>query len=208
FSKIKIEDGLNVEIVKAANSSILISGKEKDVRHVKADVEEGVLTVSREQTPEPKFCIFCFDNERVKITLNVASQVDSVEAERGSYFSGTIPSLKTLNLIIETGSGAKVTVEAEDFTAHLSNNSRLSLKGAAEKAQITLEDRSNFQGTEFLISNAKVTASNGSYADVSVEETLEAIAKNGSSVIYLGNPTLTETELNGSWISSWKNRTY
>ena len=62
------------------------------------------------------------------------------------------------------------------------------------------ENIGNIRAGNLLIGNATITLHNGSYAEIGKSTSLNAVAKNGSTIRYDGNPSLNKEEQDGSTI--------
>lgn len=199
FNKLDIQNGVSVEIVENATTSLSVSGTIKSVDTISAEVINGTLVVNRKGTIRDNFCILCFtNNNSLKVLLSVPSDLESINISGGSSLRGDLESISKLDISIKNGSYIEFTLKVEELIASVSGGSSLSLGGEAESLDVVLENGSHFDGEEFEVTSAKVSASGGSYGEMNVTETLDIEVRNGSYVHYSGNPEVTKKESGGS----------
>jgi hypothetical protein len=81
-------------------------------------------------------------------------------------------------------------VEAGDVTFKLAGASSVALSGSAEDLTLGVEGGSQAELADLAVVDAKVDARGASQATVRPSGRLDVVAKGGSTVRYLGNPTL------------------
>jgi len=203
FEALEIQNGLNVEIIKGTSTSVLRRGRASDIDSIQTTVVNNKLTIERERTENDRFCLLCFaQRDSAEIILAVADPLQSLNVLHGSFARGDLSDSPTINLNIENGSTAELVLKAQHTVAQIIHGSHLSVEGTTTSADLTLENGSVLAAKDLEIIDAKITAIHGSHADISVSETLDAKAQNGSVINYTGNPRVTESEAHGSSIRS------
>ena len=81
-------------------------------------------------------------------------------------------------------------VEAGDVTFNLSGGSHVTLSGSAGDLTVGVNGGSHAKLANLVVVDANVDASGGSHATVNPSGKLDAVARGGSHVRYLGSPTL------------------
>jgi hypothetical protein len=99
-------------------------------------------------------------------------------------------SSKALDGDLSGGSHLRGDVEAGDATFGLSGGSHVTLSGSAGDLKIDAGGGSHARLGDLAVGDADIKASSGSHATVNPSGRLDAVAKGGSHVRYLGSPTM------------------
>jgi hypothetical protein len=89
-------------------------------------------------------------------------------------------------------------VETGDLTFNLSGGSHVTLSGSAGNLTVDANGGSHAKLADLAVVDAKVEASGGSHVTVHPSGRLDAVARGGSHVKYLGSPSLGTMDLDGS----------
>ena len=104
-------------------------------------------------------------------------------------------STNALNLDLSAASHLRGDIEAGDTQIDVSDASQVTLRGSA--GDVTMDDvsgASTVDLADFPVTNANVTARDGSVITVNASGTLDVDARGASEVYYVGDPTLGEIE--------------
>jgi hypothetical protein len=100
----------------------------------------------------------------------------------------TMPELT--GAVLAGGSHLGGDVEAGDVTFNLSGGAHVTLSGSAGGLTVAANGGSHAKLADLLVVDASVEANGGSHVTVNPSGRLDAIARGGSHVRYLGSPTL------------------
>lgn len=112
----------------------------------------------------------------------------------------TMPELTGADL--SSGSHLNGEVETGDVAFNLSGGSHVTLSGSAGNLMVAVDGGSHAKLADLAVVDANVEARGGSHATVNPSGRLDAVAKGGSHVRYLGSPTLGTIDTDSS--SSFK----
>ena len=107
-------------------------------------------------------------------------------------------STNALNLDLSAASHLRGDIEAGDTQIDVSDASQVTLRGSA--GDVTMDDvsgASTVDLADFPVTNANVTARDGSVITVNASGTLDVDASGASEVYYVGNPTMGEIDTSG-----------
>ena len=107
-------------------------------------------------------------------------------------------SAAALDAVLSGGSHLKGDVKADDVSFDLEGGSHVTLSGSAADLTVEAGGGSHAKLADLQVVNASVMASGGSHATVNPSGTLDAVAKGGSHVKYLGSPTMGTIDDDGS----------
>jgi hypothetical protein len=174
----------------------------------KLDVSQGFkVTVSQKDT----FSVVIRVNDNLVEHLQVAKEGSTLKIglkPGGSYnlenvtleADVTMPELSGADLA--SGSHLVGDVETGNVTFNLSGGSHVTLSGSAGNLMVEVDGGSHAKLADLAVVDANVEARGGSHATVNPSGRLDAVAKGGSHVRYLGSPTLGTIDTDGS--SSFK----
>lgn len=196
FSKIKVEDGFQVEIIKGNSYNVAVEAPDGFQDYIYTDVSnDGVLSITLDSKFNPAdithkrvliymptlMSITAWGNSEVFTTGIFASSKFYIDADEGSYVETNV-STDEMNVVASRGSDVKLSGETFTlFANELSGGSRL----LAFRLR-TIQSGLNLWG--------------GSEAQVTVVDKLKVKASEASTVKFAGNPSITETLSGGSQI--------
>jgi hypothetical protein len=109
----------------------------------------------------------------------------------------TMPDLQEVQFSGGVNGTATEFVMSHDFRAELSGGSILTMDGEASDLVATCSGGSRLELSEFNVANASIDFSGGSQGTINLDGTLNADLSGGSSLFYIGNPTLGDINTSG-----------
>ena len=176
FDKLDVNQGFQVDVSQGDSFSVVIRVDENLVEDLQVVKEGSTLKISLKPGRS-------YNLENVTLEADV-----------------TMPELTGADLA--GGSHLRGDVETGDVTFNLSGGSHLTLSGSAGDLTIDTDGGSHAKLANLAVVDASVNARGGSHATVNPSGRLDAVAKGGSHVRYLGSPTLGTIDTDGS--SSFK----
>jgi len=187
FSKVKIYDQINAELVKSDQNKIEIYGKLSN--------EVVVLQKNKElKVRLPLTKTLKGDDLRVKIYYN--STLYEIEAFEGSFITST-QTIKSSNLEItaKEGSEIKLELETEDLEVKSTTGARVFLSGSvSETMEAEVKMGGTIEATKLISKKTKVSVSMGGKANVYATNYAKAKTNAGGTINIYGNPSKTETK--------------
>ena len=180
FNEIKVFNGLSVEIERADNSKVDISGEKTDDVVIKN--VNGKLKFSL-KFPEQ------FNADKVKIKIFYSQDVLILDANEGSaIFSDEM--IDQVNLTIKTQEGAyiHVPVDVKYLTIKAVTGASIKVRGTATNQDVEVTTGGVYEAFDLVNEYADVTAASGGNAEVNVSNLLDAKVRFGGNVYYKGNP--------------------
>ena len=161
-----------------------------------------------EITPSSSYSVKITADDNVIDDVQVTKQGETLDISLktrivGGYESVTLkaeirmPDLSKLHL----SSGTRATVKgfhlSHDIELILSSGSRVEMEGSANNLTIDASSGSTLDLSEFRVHNANVELSSGSMATINLDGRLDADLSSGSTLHYIGDPTLGDIETSG-----------
>jgi len=164
FDRLEIDMGFQVDLHQGDTFSVVIRVDDNILEHVRVVKEGNTLKIS-------------LDPDRSYNMLNATLEADVTMPElNGADMSG--------------GSHLQGDFEANDLTLKLSGGCHITLSGSAVNLTVDANGGSQAKLGNLAVLNAVVDAGGGSHVTVNPSGRLDAVARGGSHISYLGNPTL------------------
>jgi len=193
FNKLEVDHGFQVDVSQGDTFSVVIRVDDNLQEHLQVVKEGGTLKIDFE--PGRSY-------ELMDATLEAdvtMPELIGLDQKGGSHVTiNGFKSAVALDAVLSGGSHLEGDVEAGDVTFNLSGGSQVTLSGSAGDLMIEAGGGSYARLADLAVVNVSVDASGGSQVTVNPGGRLDAIAKGGSDVTYLGSPTLGTIDTDGS----------
>jgi hypothetical protein len=173
FTSINISSGFNVQITQGASYKILVTANSNAFSRIQVTKNQNVLTIRL--TPSLNF------------VPTTTLQADIV-----------MPDLQALDLSGGSNGNASGFILSHDFSVTLSGGSTLRMDGKANNLSANCSGGSDLELSDFNVTNATVVFSGGSRGTINLDGTLNANLSGGSSLYYMGSPTLGNINTSGA----------
>lgn len=192
FSAIDISSGFEVEISQSSSHSISVTADDNIIEYIQISKTDNTLKVRLQVG-------ISYQSITLQIEIEMP-ELNNIELSGGSQ--GTINdfiSSNTFSADLSGGSqieGSFTTTENVNFK--LFGGSQLdNFVGEANDAIIKLSQGSQLDLSEFVVNNSNVNLSGGSQATINLNGKLDANLIGGSTLEYIGDPTMGDIEVSG-----------
>ena len=180
FYKIKVYNGIRLELLQSNESKIEISGDKAD--KIKIKNTEGTLRVSL-RFPE----LLAGDKVNVKLFYN--KDIQTIDGNEGSKIIGKGINQTHLEVKAQEGAFIKLDIKTKHLKVKSVTGGVIDLTGTSKNQDIELDLYGVYHGYNLFTSNSStVKAGTGSKAEVYAGETLFAKVSFGGSILYKGKP--------------------
>ena len=193
FDRLDVSQGFQVDVRQGDTFSVVIRVDDNLVEHLQVVKEGNTLKIGLKPGTS-------YDSERVTLEADVTMpELTGLDLRGGSHATiKGFKSAKALDAVLSGGCHLQGDVEAGAATFDLSGGSHVTLSGSAGDLTIDADGGSHAKLADLAVVDASVDASGGSHATVSPSGRLDAVAKGGSHVRYVGAPTLGTIDADGS----------
>lgn len=168
----------------------------------KVEAEEGFEVVISKSN---NYGVSVTTDDNVIDKVRISKQGDTIHFELapGDFKSLKLKaeiSMPELNeLVMTSGAHGKVNgfSSSHDFTLDLSGGSSVNMAGSAGDLELEASGGSSFDLSGFRVHDANVDMSGGSHGTINLDGRLDADLSSGSSLRYIGNPTLGNIQKSG-----------
>ena len=180
FYKIKVYNGIRLELLQSNESKLEISGDKAD--KIKIKNTEGILRVSL-RFPE----LLAGDKVNVKLFYN--KDIQTIDGNEGSKIIGKGINQTHLEVKAQEGGFIKLDIKTKHLKVKSVTGGVIDLTGTSKNQDIELDLYGVYHGYNLFTSNSStVKAGTGSKAEVYAGETLFAKVSFGGSILYKGKP--------------------
>ena len=180
FYKLKVYNGIRLELFQSNESKIEISGDKTD--KIKIKNTEGVLKISL-RFPE----LLAGDKVNVKLFYN--KDIQTIDGNEGSKIIGKGINQTHLEVKAQEGASIKLEIKTKHLKVKSVTGGVVNLTGTSKNQDIELDLYGVYHGYNLFTSNSSsVKAGTGSKAEVNAGETLLAKVNFGGSILYRGKP--------------------
>lgn len=171
FNDIEFQGNINLEIIEAPISKILVNGESEN------DLSDFRIS----QNGQKINGYFHEGNNNEDEKINVRIETPNIE-----------------NIRLSDQVFAKIdNYSKNSLKVWLSNNSQLDIKGQTEKLELEIHDKAKFEGGEFTTQESKISAYNQSEVSIKAEKAIKAESFDQSKIEYKGNPKSIQLSPNG-----------
>lgn len=190
FDALTVSSGIDMYITQGNTESLVIKGNEDVIKDVVVEQNGSSIVVKYKEGINWGRL---FKNQSIKVYVNFKN-LKSLTSSGGSdlYTENTLKA-DQLSVTASGGSDVKLTLACKDLTLKVSGGSDADIKGSGENMQLTASGGADVDAFGYIVSNAKVSVSGGSDANIHVTKALEAGASGGSDVNYKGSASLKKT---------------
>ena len=190
FDKVDVSHGFKVDISQGDTFSVVIRIDDNLVQYLEVVKRDSTLKIG----PKP-FPPYSLRNATLEAKVTMP-ELTGLDLSGGSHCTITgFKSTKALDVDLSGGSHLQGDIEAGNASFDVSGGSDVTLTGSAQDVTIDASGGSDVDLADFPVADANVEASSGSEATVKPSGRLDANARSGSRVYYLGSPTLGKVEM-------------
>ncbi|SDG82918.1 Putative auto-transporter adhesin, head GIN domain [Flavobacterium omnivorum] len=187
FKSIEVNNGIDVVIVQADKTEIVVEADDNLQKHITTKVKNGTLVISCDKN--------YFINTGSKKVMVKMPIIDELEATS----SATITSKNTLkgeNVRLNTSSGASIdlSIESDTITCDASSGSTITINGKALQTKTTASSGSEINADELLANEVTADVSSGASISVHPIVKLVAQASSGGNISYAVQPKSIQKE--------------
>jgi hypothetical protein len=188
FTKIKLEGGYDVKLVKGDKPSFFMNTTPELHDKVKIWVEDGLLHV--------KTKVNNLASDEIRLTITVAD-LESLKIEGGAFVT-TVGYLdvKDLDIDVEGGAHIDMKINSESLRAKASGGVNMEFEGKSNNFTAITEGAGNIEADRFEAKDVNCRVSGVGNAAVYATEKLNATVEGVGKISYRGNPEISK-QVNG-----------
>ncbi|MGX9987042.1 head GIN domain-containing protein [Soonwooa purpurea] len=179
FTKLKVYDQINVELIPSTEYKADISGKNaNNVEFVNSGNELKIRMVTSKT----------LQGETTKIALYYKN-VNSLQASQGSLITSTSPiETSSLNLTSNEGSVIDIVAKTSDVTSKVNTGGFIKVSGETSTQSVVVNTGGRYDGENLQSENTGVTVNAGGEASVFASQEVTTTTRAGGSITVFGNP--------------------
>jgi len=174
FTKLMVEDNIQVEVILANRYSLYIENGRPSLQL--AQVREGTLSLNADNAGGTMVKVYTKSLEVLQ--LKDIARVETLDTLIGS----------SLSISLQNGSKVKLSVGVTNLSIEMQDGSECIVNGSAQTVNAKLQDLSRLSAIQLIIQDLLIETSDAAKASVFVKNNLTAEAKDLSKLTYAGNP--------------------
>jgi hypothetical protein len=186
FYKIKVYNGINIELIRSQEHKIEVTGEKS--QKIKIKNTNGILKISL------KFPDLLADG-KVNVKLYYNEDIQVIDGNEGSTITGKSINQSHIEVKAQEGAFIELEIKTKHLQVKSSTGGIIKLSGSSKNQEIDLDLYGVYHGYDLIVSDTTtVNAGTGSKAEVKVGETLNVKVSFGGSVFYKGSPEVIENK--------------
>ena len=186
FYKIKVYNGINIELIRSQEHKIEVTGEKS--QKIKTKNTNGILKISL------RFPDLLADG-KVNVKLYYNEDIQVIDGNEGSIITGKSINQSHVEVKAQEGAFIELDIKTKHLKVKSSTGGIIKLSGSSKSQEIDLDLYGVYHGYDLIVSdNTTVNAGTGSKAEVKVGETLNVKVSFGGSVFYKGSPEVIENK--------------
>lgn len=186
FQKIKVYNGINLELIKSNEQKLQIKGEKGS--KVKVKNTNGILKISLKF---PKI------NAKGKVNLKLFynKNILVIDGNEGAIITGKEIDQKFLEVKAQEGASINLTIQTKHLKVKSTSGGIVKLNGISKNQEVDLDLYGVYHAFDLKISDyTTINVGTGAKAEVQAGETLNAKVSFGGSVFYKGNPEIVKNK--------------
>lgn len=180
FLKLKVYNGISVELIKSNEQKLEITGEKAE--KVKIKNSKDILKISL------KFPDLSADG-KVQIKLYYNKEIKVIDANEGATITGKEIDQQQLEVKSQERAFINLVIKTKHLKVKSSSGGIIKLTGTSKNQDIDVDLYGVYHGYGLNVSdNTTIRAGSGAKAEVSAGETLDAKVSFGGSIFYKGTP--------------------
>jgi len=180
FEKLKVFNGINLELIKSDEHKLEITGEKAE--RVKIKTSNNTLRISL------KFPDLSADG-KINIKLYYNKEIKIIDANEGATITGKDIDQQQIEIKAQERAFINLVIKTKHLKIKSSSGGIIKLTGTAKNQDIDLDLYGVYHGYALIVSNSTtIRAGSGAKAEVSAGETLDAKVSFGGSIFYKGTP--------------------
>lgn len=185
IDKLKVYNGLHVNLIKSEEQKVEISGERASEIQVRQ--KKGTLKISLD-------LMNTFNHQKVMINLYYNSNIAELDANQGAVIrSKDVFKQTQLSISAQEGAYIKLDLEVDYLKAKGITGGHFQLKGITKSQNVSIVSGSSYEAFYLESDLATMYVSTGSTAKIQVSKALYAKAKLGGTIVFAGRPESVST---------------
>lgn len=192
-SKLKTKGSIDVQLVQAAESSIIVQADENIIPLILVENNDEGETIIKTKSG------YNISTDNVILVTYTTPSIQSVTvAGSGSVVSqNKISNSNSFNLSISGSGNATLNLHTPQFTGKITGSGNITCSGETQNISISISGNGDYKGEELMSENAKVKISGSGNVRLHADASLDVNITGSGDVFYKGNPSVKKT-VNGS----------
>ena len=181
FSKIKVQEGLDLVLTQSESTSVRVQADENLQDLIITEIKDGLLHIHTEKQ---------IGKAASRKVLVHVTDINSIESSSGSDVSST-NTINSTNIVLNASSGSfqKLKIKTSKTSCNTSSGAEINLSGTTKLFEGNASSGSSIDADHLEAITCITEASSGAEIEVNCSESINANASSGAEIEYAGKPT-------------------
>lgn len=185
IDKLKVYNGLNVNLIKSEEQKLEIIGERSNEILVKQ--KKGTVKISLD-------LMNTFNHQKLVINLYYNSNIAELDAYQAAVIKSIEPFKQTqLSINAQEGGYVKLNLDVDYLKVKGLTGGHFQIKGLTNTQNVSVVSGASYEAVDLESDLATVYVSTGSVAKINVKKALDAKAKLGGKIVFSGRPESVST---------------
>jgi len=180
FERIKVGQGIEVELVEGENEKITITTSNIDIDRVVTEVRGDILRIYLDGNR--------FRNIEVKITVVYKELRGIIVQSTAQIYSKSTIKADDFSIDVSSAGSADLKIEASSIDIDVASAGSVNLSGIADEIKIGVNSSGSIRAYELEVEEAYIRANSAGSIRITVTKKIDARANSAGSIRYRGNP--------------------
>ena len=186
FREVKVFDGISVNLIKAQENKVIITGE--DVNDVAVVNRNGRLKIRMEIDK-------AFNGYETFVEVHFTEDLDLIDVNENAFLaSDHVFKQTTIELRAQEGAELDVDLDVDKATVKAYSGGEIVSEGNAVNQKIVINSGGQYNGSQLRTEQTEVSVSAGGRAMVNATELVEARVKAGGTIKVFGDPKVLDTQ--------------
>ena len=188
FERIKVGQGIEVELVEGKDEKITITTSNIDIDRVVTEVRGDILRIFLDGNR--------FRNIEVKITVVYKELRGIIVQSTAQVYSRSLIKASDFSIDVSSAGNAELEIEANSIQIDVASAGSVNLSGLADEIEIEVNSSGSIRAYELEVEEAYIRANSAGSVRITVTKKIDARANSAGSIRYRGNPDKEYTSSN------------
>jgi hypothetical protein len=190
FTGIKAGDSFNIVLTQSETNSVKVDAPENLQAQIKTEVKDGILNISADGNIK--------SDKDITIMIGVKS-LSSLDISGAAELKSENQLICDKISLESSGAGeVHLDLKANEIKTHISGAGDVTLKGSAQNLDANVSGAGSLKASNLEADKVKVKSTGAGSAKVYAKQSLDADVSGAGDIIYKGNPTDRNVNINGA----------
>lgn len=194
FRSIRVTDGIDVYLTQSTEDKVVVSASRDEYRsRLKTEVEDGQLKIYYDRE---SFSDWTSTGKKLKVYISFKT-LDKLTAHAGSFVKAeAVIKEDVLSLYLQSGAAFKGKIEARKLIVESESGARVTVSGSVGTFNVHANSGGKVEAYTLSAGKADIRSTTGAKIEVTVNDEMKLFSSTGGSIYYKGAAKISEVGTN------------